>query len=234
MMPEVAVVVRRSPHRALLSLIVLVGLLLPALAPAEPGPRWESLPWDDRIGAPWFESQARAGDVEAQYRLGEIYEAGLGDKESDEAMAITWYGKAAEQGHVQTAFRLGRLLERQSGQADAAVAAYRQASRAGLPEATYNLARLHRDGVGVERNLRRAAELYRQAYAEGLTRATLDLAQLALVGIERDEVVALAWALRAEEDGVPGAAVFAARLKTLLAPEARETAERLSGDLPRP
>ena len=234
MTPEVAVAVRRLPHRALLSLVVLVGLLWSGLASAEPGPRWESLPWSDRIGAPWFESQARAGNVEAQYRLGEIYESGLGDRESDEAMAIAWYGKAAEQGHVQAAFRLGRLLERQSGQSDAAVAAYRQASRAGLPEATYNLARLRRDGVGVERNLRRAAELYRQAYTEGLTRASLDLAQLALVGVERDEVVALAWALRAEEDGVPGAAVFAERLKTLLAPEAQETAVRLSGDLPRP
>ena len=231
---EVAVAVRRLPHRALLSLVVLVGLLLPGLALAEPGPRWESLPWDDRIGAPWFESQARAGDVEAQYRLGEIYESGLGDTESDEAVAIAWYGKAAEQGHVQAAFRLGRLLERQSGQADAAVAAYRQASRAGLPEATYNLARLHRDGVGVERNLRRAAELYRQAYAEGLRRATLDLAQLALVGVERDEVVSLAWALRAREEDVPGAAAFAEQLSALLAPEARQTAVRLSDDLPRP
>ena len=225
---------RRSLRRALLSLVVLGGLILPSLTSAEPGPPWESLPWDERIGAPWFESQARAGDVEAQYRLGEIYESGLGEAEIDEVMAITWYGKAAEQGHVQAAFRLGRLLERQPGQADAAVAAYSQASRAGLPEATYNLARLYRDGVGVERDLSRAAALYRQAYSEGLVRATLDLAQLALVGVERDEVVALAWALRAEEEGVPGAAAFAERLKTLLQPEARETAARLSDDLPRP
>ena len=223
MMPGFSVAVQRLLHSALLSLFALGALLLPALALAEPASRWESLPWDDRIGASWFESQADAGDANAQYRLGEIYEAGLGDTESDEALAIAWYGKAAEQGH-----------ERQSGQSEAAVAAYRQASRAGLPEATYNLARLHRDGVGVERNLRRAGELYRQAYAEGLSRATLDLAQLALVGVERDEVVALAWALRADEEGVPGAAAFAERLKMLLAPEAQETAARLSGDLPRP
>ncbi len=201
---------------------------------AEPGPRWETLPWDDRIGAAWFESQAQAGDAEAQYRLGEIYEAGLGEAQSDDAMAIAWYGKAAGQGHVRAAFRLGRLLERQPGEARAAAAAYRQASEAGVPEATYNLARLHRDGVGVERDVRKAAALYRQAYAEGLTRATLDLAQLALVGVERDEVVALAWALRAQEEEVPGAADFAERLSALIAPEARETAARLSSDLPRP
>lgn len=234
MMQGVTVAVQRSLHSALLSLFALGALLLPALALAESASRWESLPWGDRIGASWFESQAEAGDANAQYRLGEIYEAGLGDTESDEALAIAWYGKAAEQGHARAAFRLGRLLERQSGQAEAAAAAYRQASRAGLPEATYNLARLHRDGVGVERNLRRAGELYRQAYADGLSRATLDLAQLALVGVERDEVVALAWALRAEEEGVPGAAAFAERLKVLLAPEAQEAAVRLSGDLPRP
>lgn len=234
MTPGVSVAVQRLLHSALLSLFALGAFLLPGLAPAEPAPRWESLPWDDRIGASWFESQAEAGDANAQYRLGEIYEAGLGDRESDEALAIAWYGKAAERGHARAAFRLGRLLERQSGQADAAAAAYRQASRGGVPEATYNLARLHRDGVGMARNLQRAEALYRQAYAEGLARATLDLAQLALVGVERDEVVALAWALRAREEDVPGAAAFAERLSALLAPEAQETAARLSGELPRP
>ncbi len=229
-----AVVLRRLRQCAIACVVLLVGSFLPALSLAEPGPRWESLPWSDRIGAAWFESQAQAGDAEAQYRLGEIYEAGLGDTKSDEANAIAWYGKAAEQGHRRAAFRLGRLLEREPGQAEAAAAAYSQASEAGVPEATYNLARLYRDGVGVDRDVARAATLYRQAYAEGLTRATLDLAQLSLVGVERDEVVALAWALRARDEGVPEAAAFAERLSALLAPKAQETAARLSGDLPRP
>ena len=209
---------------------VVVLSISPQLA-ADDAPSWESLPWDERIGSGWFESQAEAGDAEAQYRLGEIYEAGLGDVTPDLDEAIAWYGRAAEQGHARAAFRLGRLLERQSGQEESAVAAYRQASLAGLPEATYNLARLYRDGAGVRQDLRWAARLYRQAYGAGLTRAALDLAQLALVGPDRNEVRALAWALRARDDGLAEGARLAERLTALLNEAQREEAEQLGDSL---
>ncbi len=219
---------------ALVVLIVSNGFLSQPSYSAEPGPSWESLPWEERIGAAWFKNQAEAGDAEAQFRLGEIYESGLGEPGTDRNDAIAWYRRAAAQGHAQAAFRLGHLLEEQGGQEEAAAEAYRQASLAGLPEAAYNLARLYRDGTGVGQDQRWAARLYRQAYGAGLARASLDLAQLALIGPGRDEVVALAWALRAKDEGLPGGAALAQNLSGLLDGEQRQEAERLSRRFPRP
>ncbi len=220
--------------QALFVLIVLSGFLCQRSSSAEPGPSWESLPWEERIGAAWFKNQAEAGDAEAQYRLGEIYESGLGEPGSKPDDAIGWYRKAASQGHARAAFRLGHLLEQQGGQEEVVAEAYRQASLAYLPEATYNLARLYRDGTGVRQDQRWAARLYRQAYGAGVARAAMDLAQLALVGPGRDEVVALAWALRAEDEGLAGGAALAQSLSGLLDAEQRRAAERLSRRLPRP
>ncbi len=221
-------------RRTLTVLLATTGLFSPCSSIAEPGPSWESLPWEERIGAAWFRNQADAGDAEAQYRLGEIYESGLGEPGSKPDDAIGWYRKAAAQGHARAAFRLAHLLEQQPGQEKTAAEAYRQASLAGLSEAIYNLARLYRDGAGVQQDQRWSARLYRQAYGAGVTRAALDLAQLALVGAGRDEVVALAWALRAQDEGLPGGAELAENLGALLDAEQRQAAERLSQRLPRP
>lgn len=223
----------QSLCRLLLVLALALGLLAATAASAQTTRSWESLPWEQRIGAAWYRSQAEAGDPEAQYRLGEIYESGLGEAGSKADDAVAWYRQAAAQGHSYAAFRLGRLLEQQAGQKEAAAQAYRQASLAGLPEATYNLARLYRDGTGVKKDQRWAAKLYRQAYRAGLARAALDLAQLSLIGPGRDEVVALAWALRAQEEAQPGAASLAKSLSGLLDAEQRQAAERLSQGLPR-
>lgn len=220
--------------RTLTLLLATMALLSPPSSSAEPGPSWESLPWEERIGAAWFKNQAEAGDAEAQYRLGEIYESGLGEPGTKPDDATGWYRKAAAQGHARAAFRLGHLLEEQGGQEEAAAEAYRQASLAGLSEATYNLARLYRDGIGVGQDQRWSARLYRQAYGAGIARAAMDLAQLALVGPGRDEVVALAWALRAQDEGLAGGAALAQNLIGLLDGEQRQAAERLSQRLPRP
>jgi TPR repeat protein len=46
---------------------------------------------------------AKAGDADAQYELGTMYERGV----SDEVEAAKWYSKAAEQGHVDAQCNLG-------------------------------------------------------------------------------------------------------------------------------
>lgn len=58
-----------------------------------------------------FKSQmalAGKGDKEAQYRLGEMYEKGLGTAQ-DLSLAIIWYGKAALQGDKRASDRLSAL-----------------------------------------------------------------------------------------------------------------------------
>jgi colicin import membrane protein len=58
-----------------------------------------------------FKSQmalASKGDVEAQYRVGEMYEQGLGTAQ-DLSLAIIWYGKASIQGDKRATDRLSAL-----------------------------------------------------------------------------------------------------------------------------
>ena len=49
---------------------------------------------------------AEAGDADAQYRLGVMYEFGL-EVPQDEAEAVAWYRLAAEQGHATAQYDLG-------------------------------------------------------------------------------------------------------------------------------
>jgi TPR repeat protein len=77
-----------------------------------------------------FSSFARAGDPDAQYRLGILYETGLGVTQSD-ADAVKWYRKAAAQGNAAAHNRLGVMYERGQGVAQnyaEAVKWYRRAA----------------------------------------------------------------------------------------------------------
>ena len=88
--------------------ILLMALLL-AGTPAFADAAWE--------GVFNFQSKlAQQGNAEAQFKLGEMYEEGLG-VEQDDGLAKEWYGKAAAQGHVEATNRLStydaRMKERQ-------------------------------------------------------------------------------------------------------------------------
>src|SRR5687768_12220901 len=51
-----------------------------------------------------------AGDVEAQYLLGQIYFFGLGRTERSDAEAARWYARPAESGNAEAMYRLGYLF----------------------------------------------------------------------------------------------------------------------------
>ncbi len=78
---------------------------------------------------------AEQGDPNAQNKVGEIYERGLGTR-PDYTLASVWYRRAAEQGYERAQINLGFLLEKGLGtrkdQAEA-LAWYRKASK--LPDA---------------------------------------------------------------------------------------------------
>jgi len=81
----------------------------------------------------WIES-AKAGDAEAQYYVGTIYEKGPTGK-PDFLHAIAWYEKAADQGYGQAAMNLGRLYEKGLGVNKNAKEAFQWYARAsGLDE----------------------------------------------------------------------------------------------------
>ncbi len=78
--------------------------------------------------------QAQAGDAEAQYYVGQMFERGLG-VDPDFASAASWYRKAAEQGYAAAQINLGSLYETGRGveqDGEEALRWYRRA--AGLAE----------------------------------------------------------------------------------------------------
>ncbi len=78
--------------------------------------------------------QAEAGEAEAQYAVGQIFEKGLG-LPPDFAAAAEWYRRAAEQGHAAAQIGLGSLYETGRGVAQDAQEALRWYRRAaGLAE----------------------------------------------------------------------------------------------------
>jgi len=161
----------------------------------------------------WYQRTAEAGSADAQFLLGQLYEAGVG-RLRDLAAAATWYRKAAEQGHRLAQYQLGLMRYGGSGVArDAAKAAewYRKAAELGLAEAQFNLGDLYDRGMGVAASPDRAAAWYRKAARQGLGRAQFNLGLL-LAGIDSanrdplDPVAAWVWLSLAVEGGESEAA----------------------------
>ena len=65
---------------------------------------------DPKIALKIWESAANAGDADAQRRLAQIYEMGVGG-EPDYRNAATWYRKSADQGNQAAAMALAALYE---------------------------------------------------------------------------------------------------------------------------
>ena len=70
-----------------------------ALALGLPCATSQALPPDYGRGLNWHQVAAESGMVEAQFRLGLIYETGV-KTAPDPAAARHWYRRAAEQGHM--------------------------------------------------------------------------------------------------------------------------------------
>ena len=63
---------------------------------------------DDAQAVSWFRQAADQGHVVAQFRLGEMYDLGLGVRK-DYAQAVAWYRKAADQGNGLAQYNLGDM-----------------------------------------------------------------------------------------------------------------------------
>ena len=86
----------------------LIGIHLAACRGGSllPGPMINDLPAEEVREC---EEAAKLGDVEAQYLMGMIYEAGMGGKDPDLNKAVYWYTKAAEHGSEEAREELRRL-----------------------------------------------------------------------------------------------------------------------------
>jgi len=98
---------------------------------------------------------------ELNYRLGLLYDKGLGTAE-DSTRATVHYLNAADQGYLPAMFKLGAIMARQENYKQA-LKWWRQAAEAGLPEAQYNLGTLYLEGKGVKADVVVAGQWFKKA-----------------------------------------------------------------------
>lgn len=125
-------------------------------------------------------AKAAAGDAEAEYQLGLIYDEGR-KVDRDPAQALRWYRTAAEHGHVLAALNTGVLYDSGSGVPRDAVAAafwYRKAADADNGRAAYNLGLLYENGDGVPRDQKQALVWHQKAQRAGIAAAGAKVAAL--------------------------------------------------------
>lgn len=159
---------------------------------------------------------ANGGDAGAQFNMGVMYANGLG-VDRDMSAAMDWWEAAARQLHVRAAHNLALAMlageprdgDRDEDQIDfTAVLRYLKiGSDAGYPNSEYTLGKLYAEGVGVEADPRRAAELFLSASIKGFGRAQYNLGKIYRdgVGMKADSGLSLFWFAEAAERGHPRA-----------------------------
>jgi len=142
-------------------------------------------------------AKARAGDTEAQFQLGELYQAGRDVPQSYER-AANWYRQAAEQGHEMAQLFLAALYDHGQGVTQDYAQAflwYRKAAEQGNPIAQYNLGQHYSDGHGVPQDFAEAANWDRKAAEQGLAMAQefLGISYRLGRGVPQDNMAAYIW-----------------------------------------
>jgi hypothetical protein len=133
-----------------------VGLIFAAVlgVSAAAGPLEDGLAAYDRgdytaaLGA-WL-PLAERGDMDAQFNLGAMYQAGRGVRQ-DYPEAVRWYRKSAERGNAAAQFRLGDMYQQGLGlpqDDDEAFAWYHKAAEQGHAFAQFNLGLMYQRGQG--------------------------------------------------------------------------------------
>lgn len=98
---------------------------------------------------------AIAGDAEAQFIVGVMYEYGHGGVPQNHNQAFKWYRLAAEQGSVKAQFTLGYKYNKGIGvleDDEEAVKWYRLAAEQGFDSAQYNLGLMYRRGEAIPKD----------------------------------------------------------------------------------
>jgi len=112
---------------------------------------------------------AKAGDAEAQYRIGRLFDRGEGVEVNYEE-AFAWNRKAANQGHIVAMYNLGVFYREGEGtfQDYAQSAAwFRKAAERGHREAQSSLGMAYYDGSGLSQDTEKAFRWFHRAAAQG-------------------------------------------------------------------
>lgn len=159
---------------------------------------------------------ANSGDAAAQFNMGVMYANGLG-VDRDMSVAMDWWENAARQLHVRAAHNLALAMlagEPHDGSREDAETDYTAVLRylkigadAGYPNSEYTLGKLYAEGVGVEQDKRRAAELFLSAAIKGFAKAQYNLGKIYRdgEGMTASDALSLFWFAEAAERGHPRA-----------------------------
>lgn len=148
--------------------------------------------------------KANAGDVTAQYRLGEIYDNGVGVPQ-DYKEAAKWYRIAAEKGHAKAQYRLAEMHHLGKGVLKGgSYKWFRMAAEQGYAIAQSRLGAMYYFGGDISQaNYKEAAKWYRMAAEQGNTEAQYYLGVMYYdgKGVVVDYLEAYKWILLAEMNG---------------------------------
>lgn len=176
--------------------------------------------------AMWYLKAAEQGDVEAQYRVGLLYDRGDGVKR-DYRAAREWYLKAAAQGEANAQNNLGSLYRfAQGGKLDypAAREWYLKAAAQGSYAALNNLGHLYEQGQGVKQDYQAARWWYLKRAVQHWFDSQYDLGRLYENGhgMPKDPVTAGMWYRLAAEESNANASAAWTKLKKTLSPVQRK------------
>ena len=157
---------------------------------------------DPKRAVALYRRAAEAGDVLAQYRLGELL------KSSDTAQAQRWFVRAAEQGHAlaQTyALMKFKLLVRPKRPITEVLHEFNQWADDGNVLAMYDLSYRYEVGRYVPEDPQRSVALMRRAAEAGFAQAqaTLGTNYLTGRGVNANDAEAAKWFFRAAKQGSP-------------------------------
>ncbi len=148
---------------------------------------------------------AEAGNREAQFIMGRLYDTGQGVP-ADADQAAAWYEKSANQGYPKAQYYYGLMFENGRGvpqNYQEAVAWYRKAAIQGDAVAQNDLGIMYAVGQGVPRDDKQAVIWYQMSADQGYSKAEKNLGDMYFAGhgVPRDDQQALYWYLKAARHG---------------------------------
>jgi TPR repeat protein len=137
--------------------------------------------------------QAEHGKAAAQFDLADHFQRGDFQAE-DLDTAIKWYTRAAENGSIAACIRLADIYAADEWEDNDPIQAFKwllAAARLGDAHAQESVAYRYLEGIGVEKNLRQAANWYMEAAPHASTSACINLGILALKHFREDRILAV-------------------------------------------
>lgn len=198
-------------------LAFFIGVTTPELEPEVPSSATGAAAYEAFLAGRYEEAiaiwlpLANAGDASAQFNLGVMYAQALG-VDRDMRVAMDWWERAAAQLHVRAAHNLALamlagepLIDGVTSDPDyPGILRYLKiGADAGYPNSEYTLGKLYAEGVGVEKDDRRAAELFLSSSIKGFAKAQYNLGKVYRdgTGMPQDEELSIFWFAQAAERG---------------------------------